>query len=270
MAKNTKRGTIALNPPFDKRMLSIGAPNNAGKALRRGWIATDNSVLPSGAIAGRVNFLFNPPQVQVSHPLNPSYQSADYQTQLSSYNAQWVGDTLGQAGEVGVSLLFDRTYELWDRSYAKGLAGQYGAYVDVLAMYKLLGIVNHSVTFTGNATIANAGLDPTSVSFGLFPQNPLRGSPICYLYLGPNSLKYRGFVDNLNVTYTHFSRQMVPMRVQIDLSMQMYMADITGDTTGGGTTTVPGPNITTPPPTFSYPPAPHKPGNGTHWGPVLP
>lgn len=231
---NRKKGTTALNPPFDKRMLGIGGPSLHGKSLRRGWIAADPTTLGPGDLNGRVNFLFNPPQISVSHPLNPAYQSSGYTQQLDAYSARWVGDTLGQAGEVGISLLFDRTYELWDGSYKHTLQGQYGAYVDVLAFYKLLGIVDSSSPTPLMGPIVKGTNRPDVVNFGLFPQQPLKGTPICYLYLGPNSLKFRGFVDNFNITYTHFSRSMIPMRVQIDLSMQMYMDQSAAASGSGG------------------------------------
>lgn len=246
--KKPKSGNSNLNPAFDSRMLSIGSPGQ--KPLRRGWIKTDDSTLsnavtlpdfnnpladpfadPStmgqtvrtGGISGRVNFLYNPSEVSVSHTANLNAASQDEvaAAQSAGLSASEGVYPLASLGTMNLSLLFDRTYEVWDKSYRNQLVGQWGAYADVLGFYKLFGMVtNNDLSGPMVGPVAPGDVRGQTTVFNLFPSQFL-GYPIIYVYLGSASLKFHGAVTGLNITYTHWSRSMVPIRAEVDLSLMM-------------------------------------------------
>lgn len=245
MARKT---AVPLNPNFDSRMLSIGAPNlydpATGKqiknTIRRGWLvnyASKESPAPGGVI-GRVNFMYNPSEVNVSHTANPDMATTDQVTAAQNKGLQATEGTfaLSPLGTLSISLLFDRTYELWDSSYKGTVAGTYGVYADILALYKMFGMVSHTID-ARNSNKFDSDMHPTNViNFNLFPTLPLM-YPIIYTYLGPSSLKFFGAVVGYNVNYTHWSRGMIPMRAGVDLTVNL-MPD-PGNKGNGGSTWVP-------------------------------
>ena len=225
MAK--KKTATALNPAFDPRMLTIGAPNlydpTSGKqiknTIRRGWLVNDETALPASGLKGRVNFLYNPSEVNVSHGANTDSATSDQvaQAQSMGLDANEGVYALAPLGTLSLALLFDRTYELWDSSKKSTLAGQYGVYADVLAFYKMFGMVDgKTAPFIGPVL----GDRPNHTNFNLFPSQYL-AYPIIYVYLGPSSLKFHGAVVGFNINYTHWTRGMIPTRAGIDLTINL-------------------------------------------------
>jgi hypothetical protein len=207
-----------LNPPFDPRILNIGNPAQSGR-LKRGWIThapLDGQGSKRGFI-GRVNFLYNPSAVNVSHPVSVDF-AAGAGTKDPNDVSQ-VGNVVG-IGSLSVQLLYDRTYELWDGSKRNTPAGKFGMYADVLAFYHFLGMT--SVTEADPPVPwTREGYFGTESAFWAtqYPITPATLT-LAYLYIG-DKLKYYGAVNGLEVTYTHWSKDMIPMRGAVTISMQL-------------------------------------------------
>lgn len=242
-----------FNSPFDSRMLQIGSPENS--PLRRGWIRTDDnpitksftdtssggdfsftaggiasgllngsSTIETSGVTGRINFLYNPSQVAVSHSANlnmPSQESVAY-AQSIGLSAGEGTTPLSQMGTMSLSLLFDRTYELWDRKkYANTRVGKWGVYDDVIAFYRLFGMLGTHDTAVESLLNTLLGDNHFAASaLNLFPSFPL-GYPVIYVYLGARGMKFHGAVQGFNVTYTHWSRNMIPVRAEVDLTLML-------------------------------------------------
>lgn len=201
--KHKKKGKTvfdmeALNPPFDPRMRKIGSPLNQTAKIKRGWIQSadgDNQ---------KVNFLFNPSQLDLSHSIDPSMVRSPEQ---AAQNSNDVMDpdypTIGSS--TGVKLLYDRTYELFSapRSGKMGFANQYGVWADVAAWYVYLGLLPAY---------------PESWEDSIITDPPVLKNS--YLFIGPRLVFY-GWVTGINVTYSHWNMQMVPSRCAIDVSFQI-------------------------------------------------
>lgn len=204
-----------LNPPFDPRMLSIGVPAYGGTKLQRGRIVRAEK----GADKVGVHFLYNPLEITASHNLNP-----DAVFNNDAQKAQAAGVTTGNLlnlGDVGASLLYDRTYELWHKR-TDNLASKLGCYADVWAFYQMLGIAgkgHYSQTRNGGRFMPK----PSAQAFNsntwtsLLPSSPL-APVLVYLIIG-DKLRFYGMVSSFSVTYSHWSKDMIPIRCAIDISI---------------------------------------------------
>lgn len=153
-------------------------------------------------------------EVLPSYARNPT-DPGQYKTGLMSY--------------VSFSLLFDRTFELWDSSYANTLEGKYGVMVDVNAFYNMLNI-NQQVTKT--AAELGGGNVAGNTSYSLVVQGVMSAMPVD-LYFGYRSvgaLKYFGYVTQLDTTFTHFTQKMVPQRCAINVGFTL-MSDLFSSST---------------------------------------
>lgn len=211
---------VLLNPPFDPRILNIGSHTGAPR-LTRGWLthAPNDAQGAARTMIGRINFLYNPPAIDVSHSISVDMLGGSNVTDPNN-NTQ-TGNVVG-IGDISVQLLFDRTYEMWDSSKKNTNAGRFGMYADVLAFYHFVGMTGPIA-----ATNASSGLwgfdypisDVTQFWATQYPIQPATPTP-AYLYIG-NRLKYYGAVSGLSVTYSHWSQDMVPMRGAVTLGMQL-------------------------------------------------
>lgn len=219
MAKKSKSSgsTRVLNPAFDPRILTIGSTTTKSRKLTRGFLQSDSSITDYPGIPGRVNFLFNPQSVSVSHAMATNAVETPPGNRVPGVPSV-VYDTLNPVGEVTFSLLFDRTYELWDKTKVGTTVGQYGCYADVLGIYMLLGITGGIDWEPVQGPFTPGMRRPENGFTTLFPSSPLLGAPI-YCYMGV--MKYYGFVDSLGITVTHWTENMVPLRCEADISMSL-------------------------------------------------
>lgn len=248
---------VSENPPFHPNILNIpmrqvGVTNGptsdtvkgqANSELYRGLMVTKPQ--PGAPTTQyRVNFLYNPSTINESRSLDlnnevlPSYKRnpddpGQYATGMNAF--------------IGFNLLFDRTYELWDISYYGTQAGTYGVMADVNAFYNMLNI-NQQTTVTPKQ--ATGGSVPfTSASYGVVTQGTMGAVPVdlYFGYKAPGALKYFGFITQFDITYTHFSQKMVPMRCAINIGFQVMSELFTASTEAASTTapptTTPSPNL---------------------------
>lgn len=233
--------TTFSNPPFDSRILNIGGGNTAvnppytggqGYAgngttgnIQRGKLTTGtnkNAFGTNNGIVYEVNFLYNPSTISESRAIDVGSASP---LPSNSRIPNDIGQYMTSLNTtVGFSLLFDRTYEVWDASNAAlvgtSQAGTYGCRVDVEALYNLCGI-NQKLNATPAASTGQTAVSPTggSPNYNITVQGSMLAQPT-QLYFGaqsPWALNYYGFISELAVTWTHFNAAMVPVRCAVDI-----------------------------------------------------
>lgn len=230
---------LSQNPPFHPAILNVGGGNKLTQpvdssnvypdgTLYRGLMSNriDKNAPGAAQIQYKVNFLYNPSTIEET-------RSLDINSEVLPTIARNPGDPsaykTGLATNVSFSLLFDRTYELWDSSYNIADEGIFGCLVDVNAFYNLLGIN----TLTSASSLNLRGIEGAKItaSNSLVVSGPMTAVPVD-LYFGYQSqgaLKYFGIVTDLDITYTHFTQKMVPMRVGIGVNFQVYADTISAD-----------------------------------------
>lgn len=203
MAK--RHSTVWLNPPFDEKMLAVGLPWQ--KKLERGRIRMSTKPY-YGA-----KFLYNPMTVQVTHPLQ-NVATSDPDT-LGNVGRKVRENTsqgiMAGGGSVAVTVIYDRTYEVWQGKGANPLAFRYGAYADVMALYDIYGITQSYDDQNGN------------LFRQVFPSSPASMRSV-YLYIG-DKLKFYGVTSDLTVNYTHFSSDMIPLRCEVEIKVDFMVGE---------------------------------------------
>lgn len=237
-----------LNPPFDPRMLTIGPPSLGSKNLVRGRMVSADKNAATGMKHG-VHFLYNPVAITASHNTDISAVGNGHSAQYSSGSVQTQTGQVANIGSVGVDLLYDRTYELWDASQAGSMAGKFGVYADVLAFYMLLGITKTGAqTDSGLAAMldlfqTSAGKITSSTWQSLYPTNGISPDNRMYLYMGGDAvegdkMRFYGLVSDFSVTYSHWTQKMVPVRATVSIGLQFQSDPAAVDmTVNRGTTT---------------------------------
>lgn len=231
MAKKKGGGITRLNPPFDARMATIGAPSRS--KLKRGFLI--HAPIPgttNSGTKGRIDFLYNPTTITVQHSIDPAQIGPDGQPKEMA-DVDQKGNMVG-IGNVSFDLLYDRTFELWDGSKKNSLAGKLGVYADVLAFYHFIGLtspvskkeLNTEGGLIGLITsIQNNNQSTFAAGYPIAPARPT----LAYAYVGQN-LKYHGQITNLSIQYTHWNRDMIPTRAAISFGLQLQ-ADASKATT---------------------------------------
>ena len=180
-----------LNPPFDPRMRQIGNPAIAASKIKRGWVQTEEDNL-------RVNFLFNPSQLDISHGVNTDLARNDDFAKAEDVMSV---DYVSMGSSLSVKLLYDRTYEIV--SGTDSFAQKYGVWADVAAWYVLLGMLPEMPEDWKESIIKKPPTIKTA-----------------YLFLGMKMVYY-GYLTGISVTYSHWSATMVPVRCSVDLQMEL-------------------------------------------------
>lgn len=227
-----KKKSDAVNMPgsgiwensFDPRIQSIPSylpgQSKDSYGLKRGYMVT---AFPKGK-SGKfymLNFLYNPSTVQVSHGIDaanqvmPPYLRSDLDE----------GTPLVAAGgTLSFSLLFDRSYEMSDQTQFNKVEGTYGVMADIHVLYNLVGINTpvqpaatedaEASTDTSNA-IGIMQMHPVWCRFGQ-PRTSMRNK-LPHL----SRMEYFGYINSIDITYTHFTQRMTPVRCAVSLSMQL-------------------------------------------------
>lgn len=170
----------------------------------------------------RVNFLYNPATIHESRSLDLNNDVLPTYARNPDDPGQYA---TGMNTSIGFSLLFDRTYELWDKAYAGTEAGTFGVMADVNAFYNMLNI-NQQVTVTPPQAIGGS-VPFSSTSYGQIVQGAMTAVPVdlYFGYKSPGALKYFGYITQFDVTYTHFTQKMVVQRCAINIGFQV-MSDL--------------------------------------------
>jgi hypothetical protein len=226
--------TTFQNPPFHKNILNVGGANAstnppAANAFNPGGTNLFRGVMVAGAgtpgvtkgnIQYRVNFLYNPATIYESRSLDLNNGVLPYSQRNPNDPGAYA---TGLNTTVEFSLLFDRTFELWDSSYQNTIAGTYGCRADVEAFYNLCGI-NELIPQTSTQVTVVA---PPEVNTGRATnvvQGPMIWVPAYVYFGGTNSrgaLNYYGAVSAFNVTWSHFTTEMIPARCEVDVTLTL-------------------------------------------------
>lgn len=230
--KGKPGGRTFQNPPFHPNILNIGGANKAtnpgnwspynpggDKNFNRGIMISGPDIIDglTNSDTYIVNFLYNPSTIQESRGLDnnngvlPSW--ARDPDDPGRYNVSL--NTV-----INFSLLFDRTYELWDANYRNTLGGVFGVRADVEAFYNLMGI-NSFVSQSKSAIVGKTDLPglPNGIA-DVVVQGPMQMVPtyLSFGYHSSGSLEYFGYISSFDVTYTHFTQKMVPVRCAVNIS----------------------------------------------------
>lgn len=224
--------TPFTQPAFDSRITTLVFPLSGGQygQLQRGFMAWDMSqgnIGPYGS-AAQVNFLYNPSSVTADYSITDASVAASIMFP-SAFNAVDLRVPLNQTVEW--SLLFDRTYELWGSYNAQAIPngtvganpnntnpGNVGVLADIMAMQQFTGMfMAFSTGNTGSTTPAPTALTGWQGIMQLIPS---------WVYFGgsnsaSNSLWYYGYVSEWDVTVTHWTQYMIPMRCVINITFTM-------------------------------------------------
>ncbi|MFF1693134.1 hypothetical protein ACFVXC_05830 [Streptomyces sp. NPDC058257] len=211
---------------FDPRIQSIPSylPGEKGSSfgLMRGYMV---SAFPKDSKAKEnrfymLNFLYNPSQVSVNHSTDAANQV------MPPYTRSDLDDgvpLVAAGGTLSFALLFDRTYEMSDPSKFDTVEGTYGVMADIHVLYNLVGI---NTTQEAQSTDSDDKSTSGNV-LGIMQMSPLW----CRFGQARTSFKdklpslsrmeYFGYINNVGITYTHFSQRMTPVRCAVDISMTL-------------------------------------------------
>ena len=215
-------------PQFSPNIRSLHIPGSrtGGGQLQRGYLVQDQ-ILPGYSHRCVFRYLFNPTTVETSY----SVQDSGVTASLVFPNAHDQSDLRIPVNQYSSwSLLFDRTYELFGSyrddgtpRYANYPAGNnpqvVGCWADILQLQE----------FTGQNVDYSAGMGVGSPGTGKAPpfgtlaghQGIMQMVPSWAFFGGPKSLHYYGYISSYDVTVTHWSQFMVPMRAAIDISFTL-------------------------------------------------
>lgn len=214
---------IVDNGPFDPRITAIPTVVYSGDysvQLTRGHITQEKAV---GGVRQRCNFLYNPSVVNVSHSVNQNVLTD--QNAINPYDVTAGEQLLPLQQTVSFSLLFDRTYEMWDASKLSGDARKNvpsrGVAWDVLSLYKITGIAS-PIDVSAAESSSSGAVQSSSFTKGSNSNSatgPMLYVPV-YITFGP-TLDFYGIIQELDVQYTHWTTRMIPTRCQVDVSVQL-------------------------------------------------
>lgn len=210
---------------FDPRIRSIPSylPGEKGSSfgLMRGYMVT---AFPKNSKGTNrfymLNFLYNPSAVSVNHNTDAANQV------MPPYTRSDLDDgvpLVAAGGTLSFALLFDRTYEMSDPTKFDTIEGTYGVMADIHVLYNLVGInTPQEAQSTGSDDNATAGnvlgimqMSPVWCRFGQARHSFKDKLPSL------SRMEYFGYVNNIGITYTHFSQRMTPVRCAVDVSMTL-------------------------------------------------
>ena len=202
-----------VNPPQDSRMNSI--LKKYGVKLTQGIMQQHDSWLQGASTPQKypyaVRFLYNPSNIRHSIAVNSDVVP---QYQLSPAGAAAVAIGVG-SGSIAFRLLFDRTYEIayGPNSSSPQDLRKVGVYADIAFLERVMGVVSPQTDPLGNQIFQAAQTVPVNFLFG-------GGYGIAGGVVG---LKYVGYINSADITYTQFSENMVPQRCEVDISVTLMV-----------------------------------------------
>ncbi|MDP9870320.1 MULTISPECIES: CIS tube protein [Streptosporangium] len=201
------------NGTFDRRITtygSVGTVDSYGRGVaarevapERGYIRTDPKAFGADGTKPALRylyFLYNPATISTNYGMQWDAPTTALAVRTDSGQA----DPLTQLQQgLDFSLLFDRTYEVMD-------GDNEGAWRDVRAALAMTGIMNR----VGEEAMYSSGSN--------FDTGPMLPIPM-YFHFGNqrSGLTYYGYLTSLSIEYTHFSKDMVPIRVGMRMSANM-------------------------------------------------
>lgn len=220
-------------PAFDKRISTLAFPLTGGKfgTIQRGFMVWEQAI---GGYSGkaRVNFLYNPSTISADYAMSNGSVASSYLFPTGFNNVN-LRVPLNQTVEF--SLLFDRTYEVQGTYESNGNPGGpnnpdqnspqvVGVLADIMAMQQFTGMF---VAYSDGNSTTTAPQSGTLTGWqGIMQLIP------AYVYFGggnsaSSSLWYYGYVSEWDVTVTHWTQYMIPMRCVINITFTMLPPPLT-------------------------------------------
>lgn len=235
---------LYTQPGFDQRITKLSSPvgNSGVTKLQRGYMVWDVSQsYPPGYSKGNgpafVYFLYNPSSIQASYQIQTSGANAAQMFPLSADSAQ-VHVPLSQ--QVAFTILFDRTFELWGTvGRAKNSeVEKIGVDVDVRALRQFCGMYVGVKAGAIPGGAAAAGIGTATGTAGGLSQG-LMGMVLGYVFFAAKGqgLSYYGYCDSWEVTYTHFTQEMIPMRCSVSVSFTLLPPPVQQSSANGNINT---------------------------------
>jgi hypothetical protein len=217
-------------PQFDPRIRSLYVPGGkSGGTINRGYIVWQN-ILPGYSHRCVFRYLYNPTTVEASY----SVPDAGATASLIFPNANDQSDLVIPINQYASwSVLFDRTYELWGsykddgtprvKNYAAGNNPQVvGVWADVIQLQEFTGMNVSYSPGTSSADNLSVGTGKTGGTQTLTGhQGIMQMVPSWAFFGGQNNLHYYGYISSWDVTYTHWTQYMVPMRAAVDITFTL-------------------------------------------------
>ncbi|MEV7902175.1 hypothetical protein [Streptomyces anulatus] len=213
---------------FDPRIRSIPSylpseSSGSSYGLKHGYMVTAYPKGKSGQIY-MLNFLYNPSTVSLSHSIDAANQVMPAYTRSDQDSGT---PLVAAGGTLSFNLLFDRSYEMSDKTKFSTIEGTYGVMADIHVLYNMIGINSPQVVWNqGEGESADASVDANNV-IGIMQMNPVwaRFGQARHSFRNklPNlsRMEYFGYVANVEITYTHFSQRMTPVRCAVAITMQL-------------------------------------------------
>lgn len=206
--------TSWLNPPFEPNMNPI-LINNVGSAIERGFILSNSSPDGAGNAWDGIRFLYNPSTISISYMIN-----GDPIPTGDTIVGRTDGHPITQGiGTLQFSLLFDRTYEMWNPNrYSDDRRRGVGADIDafrqlvgVLLPPKKKGVISSSIAKSDDSVMV------PRMSYFVFSTK--------------ETTPYFGFITDLPIQYTHWTQNMVPVRAVVGpITVMLVVEDSLGGT----------------------------------------
>jgi len=235
----SSKGVAAVtHPPFDTRIKTLAFPLE-GKGqfgpLKRGFMIWDKPI-PGYTTRAQVNFLYNPSSINASY----GFDSGIAATLAFPNPGDTANLTVPLSQTVTWSVLYDRTYELWGQYNTDGTPKQsvsgnpfnpavYGVLTDIYMMQQFTGMKVQYTTQSGTSTptTSTSSTSTTTTTGAATNANPNNYQGILQLvpmhvYFGDQTnLTYYGYITSWDVTITHWTQYMVPMRCVVDITMNL-------------------------------------------------
>ena len=207
------------NLPFHQNLIgypSIGAiPSTAGSTsigaknrevyVERGYIKSDPNAYTADQTKAPLRylyFLYNPSTISTGYSMQTDAPTIALMLRKDNGQAQPLTQ-LQQS--LDFALLFDRTYEVLE-------GDPEGAWRDVRAALALVGVMD-------NVEDRGGDIYQSDWNFQTGPMLPRA----MYFHFGNQrgGMMFYGMITSLSIEYTHFSRDMIPMRVGMRVSAQL-------------------------------------------------
>lgn len=219
--------TPIKQPPFDARISRLEYPlqDKSLATIKRGFMVWHQ---PITGFAGRaqVDFLYNPSVVEATLSLS----DASVGSILLFPNANDKADLRVPLQQtVSFSIMYDRTYELWD-SYNPNGQPKYdiGPDLNNPRVVGVLADILQMEQFTGMTIGYSSGFSPTKVTSANVNRNSFAGHqglvqliPSYVYFGGPQSMSFYGYITEWDFQVTHWTKNMIPMRCIINVSWTM-------------------------------------------------
>lgn len=258
-------GKVAsIQAPFDRRIKTLPMPSQSVKRqIQRGYMVQEKN-LPGYKTNRSGKFVLN-------YLYNPSTVEAMYTVQTNSAALAYLFPNAGDIGDLAVPLsqtaswtiMFDRTYELNLGSYTpdgrlvrghtsipapNGISADptvYGVWADIVQLQFFTGMMLQG----GSAANADKVIQNVAKGGQSFKasQGFMMMVPCWVFFGGQSNINYYGYISEWDVTYTHFTQFMVPMRCVVDITFNMLPPPAAKGTGGGSGGFYPTPTGQAPP-----------------------